>query len=885
LGEAGASGSAQPAGAPGADTSRLAQIPPPPRDPYVDPALIIARRGSELEDLPRLGDEAYLQSLNATADTVNHRLLLGPGAKEMSWGMYQYADLTYGDLPLEITATLPSPLPSVYYIGYSDYEAGKWRWQAVGTPTGDDTVSVPGTLQTISPGGTFYVVIATCHQQAASLAQITLHMDSLAPAPVNFQASDGFSGSTVVLTWTLLEDTYPGLVYNKVKLERSADPGGPWTQIAETPPGTAQYDDVHDGIDNIIPYNTLTYYRARTVVAMLPGHPSLVDSGYRLLHDVQNVSASDGTDPLAVVVNWDAVEGAYFYQIDYRCVGGGDPAAWTSLTQVYAPATSMRHTVDEPAGKGSVEGETYEYRLKAGYTANLSLNWSASDIGFRNAAPSASITATPPDGNPPLGVVLDASGSYDPGGGSIMDYEWDCDGDGSYEVSSGSNPATNHVYCQQGTYHPAVMVTDDEGDTGTASVPVTVAGWVHTWGGSVSDVAWAATADSSGNTYVAGQTASSGAGGNDVLLLMYDAAGQFAWARTWGTAGTDIAYGVATDIDGNAWLTGYTSGAGAGGNDVLILEFSPAGDLLLERVWGGAQADQGAAVLQAGSDMYFAGQTRSFGAGEEDALLLRLDATNSLVWQKAWGGAGSDGASGISKDSTNRVYLAGFTTSYGQGAQDVLTLAYQLSGVIWWSQYWGGASDDRAYSIVHTGNVVVLACTTQSFGSGGTDTVLLCRGETGGLFWDHAWGTAGNESVRGVAADTMGAVFLCGEQQEGGSATDVLLIKYSSIGDLLWCKTWGAAGTNESAYGAWIGGDKLLRLAGSATNAGGSWATVTGTVIDAPGVDGAAMGTSADISGTYAPPSGAVGTPAGIEDIGGGGGDALVNVYSTQYAE
>jgi hypothetical protein len=86
--------------------------------------------------------------------------------------------------------------------------------------------------------------------------------------------------------------------------------------------------------------------------------------------------------------------------------------------------------------------------------------------------PVADIVAAPDTGIAPLDVLLDAAASTDDG--TIVQYEWDYEGDGTWDDNTGNTPITNHTYSMDGTYLPAVRVTDDDGLTDTASTTVTV---------------------------------------------------------------------------------------------------------------------------------------------------------------------------------------------------------------------------------------------------------------------------------------------------------------------------------------------------------------------------------------------------------------------------
>jgi len=90
-----------------------------------------------------------------------------------------------------------------------------------------------------------------------------------------------------------------------------------------------------------------------------------------------------------------------------------------------------------------------------------------------NQPPSAAISASPASGVVVLDVDFDASASFD-SDGTIVEYEWDLDGNGSFETSTGLVPTAQHSYATVGSYDVSVRVTDDDDATDTASVLVTV---------------------------------------------------------------------------------------------------------------------------------------------------------------------------------------------------------------------------------------------------------------------------------------------------------------------------------------------------------------------------------------------------------------------------
>ena len=89
-----------------------------------------------------------------------------------------------------------------------------------------------------------------------------------------------------------------------------------------------------------------------------------------------------------------------------------------------------------------------------------------------NQLPTVVLLATPSSGAQPLPVTLDASQSTD-ADGTIVSYRFDC-GDGTI-IGPQSSAVVPHLYAA-GNWTASVTVTDNDGGTRTASVPITVAG-------------------------------------------------------------------------------------------------------------------------------------------------------------------------------------------------------------------------------------------------------------------------------------------------------------------------------------------------------------------------------------------------------------------------
>lgn len=93
-------------------------------------------------------------------------------------------------------------------------------------------------------------------------------------------------------------------------------------------------------------------------------------------------------------------------------------------------------------------------------------------VGPELAPPAIWLYASPQVDNAPLLVNFDATGTFDPDGGSITKYEWDWEGDGIYDADTGTTPTASHVYTEVGDYPAVLRVTDDENATSSKAIMI-----------------------------------------------------------------------------------------------------------------------------------------------------------------------------------------------------------------------------------------------------------------------------------------------------------------------------------------------------------------------------------------------------------------------------
>ncbi|MFA6551337.1 MAG: hypothetical protein WCV41_02285 [Patescibacteria group bacterium] len=196
--------------------------------------------------------------------------------------------------------------------------------------------------------------------------------------------------------------------------------------------------------------------------------------------------------------------------------------------------------------------------------------------------------------------------------------------------------------------------------------------WQKTFGGAGVDDADSVQQTSDGGYIVAGKTSSFGAGKTDIYLFKTDAAGNLLWEKTFGGSDIDDANSVQQTSDGGYIVAGKTSSFGSGETNAYLLKTGADGNLLWAKVFGDADDSSSSSVRQTADGGYIvAGETKSFGAKTVDVYLIKTDINGNLLWQKIFGGASIDRSASVQQTSDDGYIVAGETNSFGFGNFDV----------------------------------------------------------------------------------------------------------------------------------------------------------------------------------------------------------------------
>ncbi|MGA8848958.1 MAG: hypothetical protein WB564_03940 [Dehalococcoidia bacterium] len=302
------------------------------------------------------------------------------------------------------------------------------------------------------------------------------------------------------------------------------------------------------------------------------------------------------------------------------------------------------------------------------------------------------------------------------------------------------------------------------------------------------------------------------------------------WANTYGGTDRDSAHSIQETQDLGYIVAGTTRSFGAGGEDFWVLKLDLGGNVAWQKTYGGANNESANSIQQTQDGGYIvAGRTESFGAGESDFWVLKLDKDGNVTWQKTYGGTDYDEAYSIQQTQEGGYIVAGWTESFGAGDYDFWVLKLDKDGNVAWQKTYVGAGDDHAFSIQQTQDLgYIVAGSAVTLGAG-YDFWLLKLDSDGNVTWQKSYGGDYDDWARSVQQTQEGGYIVAGGTESfGGNLphSSSLVLKLDSGGNVTWQKTYGgsvADTVSDEAYSIQQTQDLGYIVAGRAGTLGGFW--------------------------------------------------------------
>jgi len=284
---------------------------------------------------------------------------------------------------------------------------------------------------------------------------------------------------------------------------------------------------------------------------------------------------------------------------------------------------------------------------------------------------------------------------------------------------------------------------------------------------------------------LAGYTCSYSAGGADAWIVKIDSQGVVQWQKAFGGANSDEAYAIQQTADGGYIVAGYTRSSGSSGHgsaDMWIFKLNAIGTLEWEKFFGGSNNEVAYSVKETRDGGYAAvGYTSSYGYGEVNAYLVKMHSNGEAEWSKTYGGTGDNFGRDIIQTPDNGYAIAGYTNSYGAGDNNMWVVKVDSSGVEKWNKYYGTSGNDQAYSIRNTSDGGYIIAGSVYSSANLMDVLIYKLNAYGSPVWNKTYGNGDSEIAWSVVQTSSGGYMIAGSKD--GANSDIWVLSLDGSGN------------------------------------------------------------------------------------------------------
>jgi hypothetical protein len=370
--------------------------------------------------------------------------------------------------------------------------------------------------------------------------------------------------------------------------------------------------------------------------------------------------------------------------------------------------------------------------------------------------------------------------------------------------------------------------------------------WQKCFGGSQDDQSGSIVQLSDSNFIVSGITYSNDGdvtgnhGTSDLWVYKIDQAGNLIWQKCFGGSYIDGGISVRESIDRGVIICGEVKSIDGDviGNhgifpawDVWVIKLDYSGNLQWQKCFGGSGDEFVFQFIQTvDSSFVFVGSTTSndgdvngnHSIDTSDYWVVKFDTLGNIIWQKCFGGSGSDVAYSIAQTDDHGYIIVGFTYSNDgdvSGSHDTTgiyedgwVVKMDEMGNIQWQKCLGGSYHDILWSVVQgsNNNYVIIGHTNSLDGdvignhSAGYDVWFLVIDSAGIIKMQKCFGGSAYDLGFKILRRISGGFIIGGETTSNDgdvignhgspNSYDYWIFEIDSLGSVQWQKCFGGTG-------------------------------------------------------------------------------------------
>lgn len=265
----------------------------------------------------------------------------------------------------------------------------------------------------------------------------------------------------------------------------------------------------------------------------------------------------------------------------------------------------------------------------------------------------------------------------------------------------------------------------------------------------------------------------------DFILKLLDNSGSLTNSFTYGTSDDEVAKDIQTTSDNGYILGGYREQA-LSGRDFHLIKVTSLGVVEWTKSYGGSAEDVAHAVLQTSDGGYMVvGETSSFGFGDKDMWILRLDSNGDSLWSTTFLSPELEVAYGIAQADDGGFAIAGYQEEIsGSFDQDVLLVKISALGALQWFTLFENGGYDVAFDVDACADDGFVLCGRSDGGASSEEATVWKFDEIGQHYWTVQVGDASGDGSFEIRQLNSGGYAFCGYTANPvAEATQMLVVK------------------------------------------------------------------------------------------------------------